>query len=428
MNAVRRGACPGIAAPMRTGDGLLARLVPEAPILLEDFAALCRASQAYGNGIMEVTQRGSLQVRGLSERGAIDFAHAVTMLGLGSDGGPAVLTSPLMGLEPQAHDLRDSVTRLHTEIAAHPALLALGPKFSVLVDGGGTLHLDCISADLRVRAERATEVHLSIAGTAVTASPLGSVPSHEIERAIVAILACIAKRGEGGRARDFLTSEGVATLRAAMPVPVSEAPASKSRPSIDSVGVHHLSNGRVALGIALAFGYVKGDRLVRLTKAAIRAGATSVRPAPGRTLLILDLPSAAAAEIATLATQEGFITQPTDARRHVVACAGAPACASALLDTRRLAPQIARAAASLLDGSFTVHLSGCAKGCAHPGPAALTFVGPDHLIVDGRPGDAPHATISPTAMMSGLVQLGARHGQSRLGSQQLIELFRGMPA
>jgi precorrin-3B synthase len=425
---------------MRTGDGLLARLVPEAPILLDDFAALCQASQAYGNGIMEVTQRGSLQVRGLTERGASDFAHETTLLGLGSDRGPAVLTSPLMGLEPQAHDLRDSVTRLHAEVAACPALLALGPKVSVLVDGGGALHLDGIPADLRVRAETATQVHLSIAGTAITASPLGSVPSHEIERVIVAILACIAKRGEGARARDFLTTEGVATLRAAIPVAVREVPPSKSRPAVDCVGVHQLANGRVALGIALAFGYAQAGQLDRLTKAVIRVGATSVRPAPGRTLLILDLPSPAAPEIAILAAQEGFITQPTDARRHVVACAGAPACASALLDTRQLAPQIARAAASLLDGSFTVHLSGCAKGCAHSEAAALTLVGPNHLIVDGRAGDRAHATISTAALMSGLVRLGEQHQQSlpprerskqllsRLGSTQLIELFGRMPA
>jgi precorrin-3B synthase len=98
-----------------------------------------------------------------------------------------------------------------------------------------------------------------------------------------------------------------------------------------------------------------------------------------------------------------------------------------LLDTRGLAPQVARAAASLLDGSFTIHLSGCAKGCAHPEAAALTLVGPNHLIVDGRPGDTADATISTAALMSGLVRLGEQHQQSR-ESAHLIELFGRMPA
>ena len=42
-----------------------------------------------------------------------------------------------------------------------------------------------------------------------------------------------------------------------------------------------------------------------------------------------------------------------------------------------------------------VHVSGCAKGCAHPGPAALTLVGAEgryDLVMDGRAGDMPVAT------------------------------------
>ena len=37
----RRGACPGLSAPMATGDGLLVRLLPIGTIALDAFAALC---------------------------------------------------------------------------------------------------------------------------------------------------------------------------------------------------------------------------------------------------------------------------------------------------------------------------------------------------------------------------------------------------
>jgi precorrin-3B synthase len=397
---------------MRTGDGWLARVVPEAPIQLDQFVALCRASEAYGNGIMEVTQRGSLQVRGLSEHGASDFARAASGLGLGNEGGPAVLTSPLMGLETQSLDLRDSVTRLRAAIATRPALSTLGPKVSVVADGGGSLHLDTIPADIRVRAQTATEVHLSIAGTATTASPLGYIPTHDIEQAVVAILTCIAKGGTGSRARDHVADESMAVLRAAIPVAVRDGPSLKPRAAIETVGVHRLIDGRAALGIALAFGHTQARSLIGLAEAAVRAGADSIRPAPGRTLLILGLPSHAAHEVCTLAQEKGFITQPADPRRHIIACAGAPACSSALFDTRQLAPQIARAAGSFLDSSFKVHLSGCAKGCAHPGPAALTLVGPDHLIVDGRAGDTPHTTFSIPDLRSVLEACAVRQRSS----------------
>ena len=59
--AFARGACPGLSAPMQTGDGLLARLVPAGPIPLDAFVGLCEAARAHGNGIMEISARGSIQ-------------------------------------------------------------------------------------------------------------------------------------------------------------------------------------------------------------------------------------------------------------------------------------------------------------------------------------------------------------------------------
>ena len=66
----RRGACPGLSAPMATGDGLLVRLLPIGTIALDAFAALCVAARQHGNGIIEVTSRGSIQIRGLSAASA----------------------------------------------------------------------------------------------------------------------------------------------------------------------------------------------------------------------------------------------------------------------------------------------------------------------------------------------------------------------
>ena len=76
----------------------------------------------------------------------------------------------------------------------------------------------------------------------------------------------------------------------------------------------------------------------------------------------------------------------------MIACAGAPICESAHIAARDLAPLVAQAAAPFVSSALQIHISGCAKGCAHPTPAALTVVGtPDGctLIADGSPGDAP---------------------------------------
>jgi precorrin-3B synthase len=93
----------------------------------------------------------------------------------------------------------------------------------------------------------------------------------------------------------------------------------------------------------------------------------------------------------------------------------APACESAKLSTRELALAIAEAARRFLDGSLTIHISGCAKGCAHPGAAALTFIGPNRLVVQGRADDIPHGTTSITNFIVGVSRLSAKrqtHGAS----------------
>ena len=65
-SGLRRGACPTLAAPMVTGDGLLVRLRPAGGALsLAQFKALAASAAANGNGVLEITARGNLQIRGL---------------------------------------------------------------------------------------------------------------------------------------------------------------------------------------------------------------------------------------------------------------------------------------------------------------------------------------------------------------------------
>jgi precorrin-3B synthase len=85
-----------------------------------------------------------------------------------------------------------------------------------------------------------------------------------------------------------------------------------------------------------------------------------------------------------------FILDADDPLRRVAACVGAPACLRATTDVRADAVRLAKA----MPFAGTLHVSGCAKGCAHPKLAALTLVGRDgryDLIRAGAPWDAPAA-------------------------------------
>jgi precorrin-3B synthase len=70
------------------------------------------------------------------------------------------------------------------------------------------------------------------------------------------------------------------------------------------------------------------------------------------------------------------------------ACAGAPACASASVNTR----ETAAALAPLLAPGDTLHVSGCAKSCASSTRASITLVGRHgrfDLVRSGRASDTP---------------------------------------
>jgi sulfite reductase beta subunit-like hemoprotein len=143
------------------------------------------------------------------------------------------------------------------------------------------------------------------------------------------------------------------------------------------------------------------------------------------------------ANFTAVAAAAGFLVRADDPRRNVVACAGAPACRAGMLSTRELAPAIAEAAKQILDGSLTIHVSGCAKGCAHPGIAALTVVGPEGLVVEGRAAAPPDATLSAAEFIAGLPRLQSARQRSsgalersadavsRLGKRGVLDVLRG---
>jgi precorrin-3B synthase len=79
---------------------------------------------------------------------------------------------------------------------------------------------------------------------------------------------------------------------------------------------------------------------------------------------------------------------PSDPRLRTAACIGAPGCGAATVP----APADAATLSACLPPGRFLHVSGCGKGCAHPGAADVTLVGRDggyDLVRNGSAGDAP---------------------------------------
>jgi precorrin-3B synthase len=426
MSVSRRGACPSLAAPMPTGDGLLARIVTGgATIPFAALAALCEAARQHGNGVIEISARGSIQVRGLRPETVAPFAEAVASLDIPSGDGVPVLADPLAGLDPDASTDSGQLADAQRErIAAASLATRLGPKVSVVVDAGSTLHLDAVAADVRLRAI-GTDIHVALSGDAATAMPIGLVATAQATEAGLRVLELIAKRGLQARARDlFRDRDATLGLRAALTDLVRPAPAPIARTGAEPIGAHPLRDQTVALGIGLAFGHANADALAALIEAAARAGGSGIRTAPSRALLVIGLAPAKADSLAVEAQGLCFITRRDDPRRHVVACAGAPICAAAEIPARALAPIISAAAGSLLDGSLAVHLSGCTKGCAHSSRSVLTIVGSRGgcgVVANGTARDAPLAHISTQALPASLAQIAREVERTRRPGEQAAD-------
>ncbi len=408
-----RGACPGLSAPMATGDGLLVRLLPIGTIALDAFAALCAAARQHGNGTIEVTSRGSVQIRGLSAVSAPPFAAAVAALGIAAEDGIPVLINPLAGLD--AEDIIDAgvlAADLRLALARNSLTQRLSAKVSVAIDGGGTLDLNGIVADVRLRAEVVDGIAahcVSVGGDGRNATHLGCVAGRDGVKAATRLLEVLAQRGRVARMRDVVAAEGIAAFHSAVAdLIIHDGPVRSESQFSDALGLHPLRDGTFAYGVGLAFGHADATSLQRLTEAAEAAGAHGMRAAPGRALMIVGLTRQAASSFAAAAEALGFIVRVDDPRRHVVACAGAPICAAADIPARAIAPQIAAAAAPHLDGSFKIHISGCAKGCAHPAPAALTIVGTPAgcaLISNGSTRDASFKIVATNELPAAVAEI-----------------------
>ncbi|TIL36245.1 precorrin-3B synthase [Mesorhizobium sp.] len=439
MNAFsRRGACPALSAPMQTGDGLLVRLnLMAGGLSPKSLIGLGESALRHGNGIMEVTARGSLQIRGLMPASARLLAAEVDALGIAVRTGVPVETGPLAGLDTQEiADPRPLAERIRAAIAEAGLAQRLGPKVSVIVDGGGRLGMDAVTADVRlaaVRMDAAIQWKVSIAGDGQSAKPLVIVEEDAARDIAIAILRMVAEKGREAHARD-LTARQLTSLASwhsfappsvlpdisptrgeiapwsplppiatgakgepAAKLPISPLEGEMSGrteggaverlpvPARFPIGIFDLTDG-IALGIGLPFGSMPAEKIIALNQYALTLDAAEIRLAPHRALLFLGLSPTACRSLQQAATTLGFVTDAADPRTRIAACPGAPACASGRIATRDIAETIAAENRDLLDASVTLHISGCAKGCAHPGPAALTLVGGENeagLVVDG---------------------------------------------
>lgn len=384
---LRRGWCPGALHPMESGDGLIVRVRPRGGALTADEArALADTARDCGNGVIELTRRAGLQLRGVDATNLGEVHRILDRLGFLDESPQAevrrnILSNPLAGFDPECCDIRPILRALEQRLASVEACNHLPAKFGFVVDGGGRLPLGSEDSDIRFDVGRDEQVRVSVGGNATTAALLGwcraeNVPEVTV-RLVSVFVAC--RTVEMNRMGAFLSTNGMASLLSALVGLLDRDRDDLAAPgeAADFVGLGRAENNAAWFGTALPFGTGQAAQLEGLAALSDRFGDGKIRITPWRSVILVLKADADVDALTGEAKDLGLVTESADPRRFLVACPGAPFCRSAQGTTRDLACAIAAAAPALIDGSVSIHVSGCVKSCARSGAADITLTAQD---------------------------------------------------
>jgi precorrin-3B synthase len=367
-----KGWCPGAYRPMASGDGLIVRIRPMlARLNAEQLLGLCDASRRFGSGFIDLTNRANLQIRGVSAENHEALIDALGCLDL-LDADPAIegRRNILVAPDWQPGDM--------TELLARALILRLGElpllpaKFGFAIDVGKAPVLGGHSADIRI--ERGTSGGLILRADGLSCGhPV--TPDNSVSAAISMADWFVETRSTtSGRMAEHVAANALSGtfIASEAPAPAADLP----QPGPSPLGPVY----------GLAFGQVEAADLAALF---YKTCAKALRVTPARTIIM---------EGGRYHATLDFLTDKNDQLFGVDACPGAPYCASATVETRgfarRLAPHV----------SGSLHVSGCAKGCARSRAADTTLVGSHgkfDLVREGTAWDAPSAIgVDPESMFS----------------------------
>jgi precorrin-3B synthase len=344
-------ACPGALQVHQAADGAMARVrLPGGMITAAQLATLAGVSSRLGSGTLELTARGNVQLRGLTDVAAAGDAIAAAGLlpSVTHERVRNIVASPLSGRVGGNVDVREWVGELDAAICAEPRLAELGGRFWLSLDDGRS-DVSGLGADVGVHwlgddcalllAGRDTGVRLAagdVAGTLV--------------RVAVRFLDI---RGKAWRVNELDNPHDLipgAVLGAEPFPPVTKAP----------VGWMTQKDGKVTLGAAVALGVLPA----RVAECLALID-TPLVITPWRSVLVCDLDETAADVSLRVLAPLGLVFDENSPWLTVSSCTGSPGCARSAADVR------ADAAAAALRPDFPAsvvhrHFVGCERACGSP--------------------------------------------------------------
>ena len=416
-------------------DSFMIRLrVPACEITAAQCHGLADLAADLGNGRVDITTRGNLQLREFKPRDIVKVLTRVQELGLSSRGAGAdnirnVTASPDSGFAPdELLDVRPYAKALHHYILNHRDLYGLPRKFNVAFDNGGSMSAAADTNDIGFFAVRVSEGSLAVLDQSKIENPkskiqpgvffrvhLGGITGHkdfakdtgllvrpaEAVAIAVAMIRVFAENGcrtdrKKARLKYLLEAWGVEKFLAEtakkLAFPLERAPLAACEPR-RPVEKHswlgprrQAQRGLTSLGIGVPVGRMTARQLHALADLATHYGTGELRLTVWQNVLIPHVSDAFVATLTRSVERLGFFTAASFAAGGIVACTGSRGCKYAAADTKAHA----LAAFKHLEGRVSVgspinlHFTGCPHSCAQHYCGDLGFVGTK--LADGTEG------------------------------------------
>jgi precorrin-3B synthase len=362
----RADSCPGALQTHAAADGGLARVrVPGGTLTAAQLRVLARATRELGDGHLELTSRGNLQLRGLPAGAEPELGTRLAAAGLLPSATHErvrnVLASTLSGRTDDGHlDVRPWVGAFDAGLRADPVLAELPGRFlATLDDGRGDVA--GLGGDVGLLALSPDSVALTLGGVdcGVRTRPAGAVAL-----ALAAARAFLAERAAQGSSAWRLTelADGPARVATRLEGHIGhhgprDVPAA---PVTGPVGAATQRDGRIALIGVVPLGRLTADQADRLA-----ALAAEVQLTPWRSVVVPDLAEDVVDDAAVDLFRTGLVFDAASPWLRVTACAGRPGCAKSLADVRADATAAVRTGTLPADGARQ-HWVGCERRCGRP--------------------------------------------------------------
>jgi precorrin-3B synthase len=357
----RADACPGALQTHPAADGALARVrVPGGALTSAQLLDLAAAARELGDGALELTSRGNVQLRGLRAGSEAELGERLAATGLlpsaTHETARNVLASVLSGRAGGLLDVRSWVPAFDAGLCADPTLAALPGRFLAAFDDGRG-DVAGLGADVGLLALDEGAAALLLAGVD---SGLRIGPDGAVALALAATRAFLAVRAEqGGTAwRIADLTDGRERVAALVGGSREEPRRVPPAPVAGPAGVVVQADGRTALVAVVPLGRLTADQAELLAETSTG----ELQLTPWRSVAVPDLADTGALPPLTAA---GLELDPGSPWLRVTACAGRPGCAKSLADVRS---DVVRAvtAGDLPAGGVRQHWVGCGRRCGRP--------------------------------------------------------------